>query len=168
MVCPSGEPMVLEFAEGMFLGLMRLRGVSLPAWAGFLVLTASLVMIGLSPGRSVAWNLASFGMVAAGGLSLLYPSRKPFDRIASFAGAISYAVYLVQAITIGRFARPGITGLPSVLLTIATGAAIRFVIERPICNFINSQLPAWRLRLSSFFTGKTASPAFDDPPARST
>jgi exopolysaccharide production protein ExoZ len=157
-----GDPIVFEFAEGMFLGLMRLRGVALPAWAGFLALIASLGMVGLFPERTLAWHLASVGIVAAGGLSSLYPSSRPFEAIAGFAGAVSYATYLVQAIAIGHYERRGVPHALIISLTVAVGAAVHFLVERPI-YFIISIASAWLAHKAVFFKEKIARSALQKP-----
>ncbi len=125
------NPIVLEFAAGMFLGLARRQGVTLPTWAGAVLFPLSIWLLWRSPdARGVTWGIAGIAIVATAGLCRL-PQSKTVEATARVAGAISYPMYLIQTVLIGSLARHGVPALLIIVLTIVTAAAVHFTIERP-------------------------------------
>lgn len=97
------RPILLEFAGGMMLGLLYLRGVKLPSLARPAMLALALALIAhgeidtgpLMTGweRTLTWGIAGMLTLAA---TVLGPLRLRHERLWNFGGDISYALYLVH------------------------------------------------------------------------
>jgi exopolysaccharide production protein ExoZ len=99
------EPIVLEFALGMGLGLARSRGLRLPTLLRLILAAAGLLWLafwpGLVPGRLGSYGLPALLIVAAAALGRDRERPEGFlARVAARIGDASYALYLVHPFVI--------------------------------------------------------------------
>lgn len=160
------DPIVLEFAAGVGLGVLRAEGLRAPGTVRLLLAAAGLgglVWAGLDPGTALAWPRAlAYGAPAAllVAAAALGPdeTRPPgvLVRAGLALGDASYALYLVHPFAIraarelfgwtGAAAGPAAFVLFALLATV--GAALltfRFV-ERPLTARVRAALGAERRR----------------------
>lgn len=101
-----GNPIVLEFAVGLWIGLGRAHGLTLPMLARVALGTVGLVLfstVSLMPGwwpGSLLYLLPAGCLVAACGLASGASSVPAPERIAEALGDASYAIYLVHPFVI--------------------------------------------------------------------
>ncbi len=127
-----GSPIVLEFAAGMGLGLMRARGVALAGSVRLALLLAgvgALALLGPEPDG----QLAAHGVAVRGAAATLIVASAALARRSSHAfvwprplvalGDASYALYLVHPFAV-RAASIALAGLPFGTATPAIMAAI--------------------------------------------
>lgn len=158
------DPIILEFAAGVGLGLLRVEGVRLPGWLRAGTAVAGLLGFGLAGAfpdlvtavtRPVAYGGPAALLVAAAALGPAdEPRRSPLVRFGVVLGDASYALYLLHpfAIRLARevFRRSGLgtwSGpLPFVAVALAAsiaGAILVFRhVERPLTGRIRTWLRA--------------------------
>lgn len=160
------DPIVLEFAAGVVLGMLRVAGVRLPGWGRGALAAAALVGLGLvgadpdglaAVPRAVAYGGPAALLVAAAALGPAGDARGGLlVRLGAGLGDASYALYLLHpfAIRLARevFWRTGLAAisgpLPFVIAALAASIAgavlvYRFV-ERPLTRSTRGWLGADR------------------------
>ncbi len=156
------DPIVLEFAAGLVLGLWRSEGVRLGRPARLVLAGAALALLAAVAGagdlagatRAVLWGLPAACLVAACGLGHDDPWREDerWTRLAATLGDASYALYLVHPFALrGVRVAVAAAGLgPAVppLAVLAAGlvaatlaaVAVHRVFERPATRFVRARL----------------------------
>jgi exopolysaccharide production protein ExoZ len=156
------DPIILEFAFGMALGMLRERGVRLGGAAALALATAALALLVLDFGRSdaaivlprvLAYGVPAALLVAAAALRPLEPERTdPLTRIAVALGDASYALYLLHPFVIraareamldsGLAAAIGPWGFVALALVLASAAALlaHRLFERPLTAWTRRRL----------------------------
>ena len=163
------DPVVLEFAAGVVVGRLWLRGARLPlgaalamAVAGFLFLAASPLADADMP-RALRWGLPATLVVAG---AVFAERARPFRPAAlpSFLGDASYSIYLwhvvVGVLTTGVVLR---TGLPAVLqpatilvATLAISAVLYLIVEKPLIELLHPQRPKGAAKASRSAAARAA------------
>ena len=156
------DPIVLEFAFGAGLGLLRAEGVRLHAPSRAALAAAGLFGLALAPSepalRPLAWGLPAAFLVAAAVLGRDRPESVPGGGAARLLGAAerlgdaSYALYLLHPFVL-RAVREGLlrTGLaaplgpwPSlvlmVVLTLPAALLVPRLVERPLTRLVRRRL----------------------------
>ena len=148
------NPIIIEFAFGMLIGLAYLEGFRLPGWLGWSLLLgglalflASIQMRDLFGGRLLPWGLPAAAAIAGatlGGVTLSGTIWSGFVLI----GEASYALYLTHTIAvrglIALFGRLGIElpfwpGLAfAVALSVVLALAIYYAFERPVTRALRN------------------------------
>ena len=150
------NPIVLEFAFGMLIGLAMKSGYRLPGWISIAVVVLATLAILFSykwshVHRAVAWGLPSAAIVAA----LVFVRQPQNQRLVLKAlvllGDASYALYLVHplAITLPRHllyraldpaAAPLLYGGLLFVIAIAASIVVHLAYEAPMTQFSKSAL----------------------------
>ncbi|WP_243371705.1 acyltransferase family protein [Microvirga solisilvae] len=160
------NPIVLEFAFGMMLGLLKVEGFTLSrAWRGALFISGlGLLVVWAHAGlpRAIAYGLPAALLVAAAALGaerLVQPTGW-FVRVGSALGDASYALYLVHPFVIraGRevVVRSGlgtIVGGWGYIALVLAGAVVASLMifrwyESPLTEWIRQRLETRRLRVA--------------------
>jgi exopolysaccharide production protein ExoZ len=159
------NPIVLEFAFGMALGLMKAEGFVLSRGLRGALATAGLSLLVVwahaDMSRVLAYGFPAVLLVAAAGLGMdrVMPETW-FVRIGSALGDASYALYLIHPFSIraGReiVIRSGfgtvIGGWGYIMLVLAGAVLASLLIfrwyERPLTDWIRQRLELTRLRLA--------------------
>ena len=156
-------PIILEFAFGLAIGLLRAEGFSLPLAARLALALGSVILFALPmaapdavtvPWRPFVWGLPAALIVAAAALG---PAREAADslpaRLAVAIGDASYALYLVHPFAIRGLSAivrrlglvPAIGGSIFVALALLTAVAVAVVVhrlfERPATRFARLLAP---------------------------
>lgn len=154
------RPILLEFAGGLALGLLYLRGVALPSWVRLALLGLALVLIAcgeIDTGprmtgweRTLTWGIAGVLVLAA---TVLGPLRLRFERLWNRGGDISYALYLVHiplmlAVQLlwRHFRWPYGAGLEIAFIALTCGlsfiaaALAHDLFERPVTRWLQGRL----------------------------
>ncbi len=152
------SPLMLEFLFGVALGVMRLRGVALPAWLRALLFAAGAALLAGDvlaawAGRAVAWGLPAALLMAG---VVLGPEPRLNGRLARLAvllGDASYALYLLHPFAV-RAARLGwgkLHLLPlgaagfiacCLLLACLLAVAVHRLFERPMTRLLQRRAGA--------------------------
>ena len=148
------NPIIIEFAFGMLIGLAYLEGFRLPRWLGWTLVLgglalflASMQMRDLFGGRLLPWGLPAAAAVAGatlGGATLSGAVWSGFVLI----GETSYALYLTHTLAvrglIALFGRLGID-LPfwpglglALVLSVALAIAVYYAFERPLTRALRN------------------------------
>ena len=133
------QPIVLEFAIGMAIGLLRGRGLRLGGWLRWLMVLSAIAL--LVAATSVAWAETGWGalvfrggaaallvLAAACGRSLAAPSA--LVRGLSHLGDASYALYLVHPFAM--------RALREVFLRLAPGQTGTFILLALLCAIVGA------------------------------
>ena len=156
-----GEPIVLEFAAGIVLGLAYERGIRVPRWLAAAAIVAVVAAFAWQIGRPIpgSWpRLLVFGLpslILVGAVVLAAPSAssRPLPRALVFLGDASYSLYLVHflALTATRLIAKRLGFMPTSILEEAlfiaasTAAAIvaaivsYLVFERPVTRWLRAR-----------------------------
>lgn len=149
------DPVLLEFATGMWLGLVRAEGLTIPFFWRVIAAVAALKLfagIGADPAqwgvnRAVLFTLPAALLVAACGLGPGHSEadREPWAmRVGVALGEASYAIYLIHPFAIralaqiidasGAWALLGPLGFAALSLLASCGAAlvVHRSVERPL------------------------------------
>jgi exopolysaccharide production protein ExoZ len=142
------DPILLEFAAGLWIGWAWNKGFRLPAPAGAVLLALCVLAIGMSYGhpvwegrwlRPLAWGLPALGIVL--GVLALEGTGPMASRIGLLLGAASYAIYLVHPLVlvvlgrawlVGQVTSPVVIVGVSLLASIAAGVVCHLALERPL------------------------------------
>jgi exopolysaccharide production protein ExoZ len=142
------DPILLEFAAGLWIGWAWDKGFRLPAPAGAVLLALCVLAIGMSYGhpvwegrwlRPLAWGLPALGIVL--GVLALEGTGPMASRIGLLLGAASYAIYLVHPLVlvvlgrawlVGQVTSPVVIVGVSLLASIAAGVLCHLALERPL------------------------------------
>ncbi len=141
------QPIILEFAAGMALGLLHAAGLRIPGAASLALALLGLNLLLVLPGedlpRWVALGLPALAIVAGAGMMQESGGTRRLERGLVALGDASYALYLVHpfvirpltmaALFVGISSLAGIALYAAVALGIAVIAAlvVHDVIERP-------------------------------------
>ncbi len=167
------QPIVFEFAFGMGLALLTLRGVTLPDRARYALMALAAAAFSIdflhssthpftwiTPNdfsRLVAWGVPAALLLASVTLakrSVAAPG--PLARAGAAVGDASYALYLWHPIIIAtlayawffigldRWAPPAVAVAMSVLTSIATALVIYRRAERPLTRYLQAKRPGSR------------------------
>jgi exopolysaccharide production protein ExoZ len=156
------QPIVIEFAFGVGLGWLRLRGVVLDrptriclALGGLGYLAADLTVLGegFAIMRPLAWGGPAACLVAAAALGAERPAAASrLTRLGVRIGDVSYALYLVHPFVIrpiaevsGRMGISGPAGLWGFIVVALAAAllasfAVHWVFERPATAWLRRRL----------------------------
>ena len=156
------QPIVIEFAFGVGLGWLRLRGVILDrptriclALGGLGYLAADLTVLGegFAIMRPLAWGGPAACLVAAAALGAERPAgASRLTRLGVRIGDVSYALYLVHPFVIrpiaavaGRMGIAGPAGLWGFIVVALAAAllasfAVHWVFERPATAWLRRRL----------------------------
>jgi peptidoglycan/LPS O-acetylase OafA/YrhL len=163
------HPIMLEFAFGVGLGWLRLRGVSLDrltrtclALGGLGYLAANLTALGegYAVMRPLGWGLPAACLVAAAALGPDRPAQASrLTRLGVRIGDASYALYLVHPFVIRPIAGvaavlgvAGPAGLWGFIVAALAGAilaslAVHWLFERPATAWLRRRLEPGRARI---------------------
>jgi exopolysaccharide production protein ExoZ len=167
-VLPAGyaqaftDPVVIEFAAGVVVGSLWLRGARLPlgvalamVGAGFLLLAAGPLFDAGLP-RALRWGLPA-ALIVAG--AVFAERARPFKPAAlpTFLGDASYSIYLwhvvVGVLATGVVLRIGIPSAlqPATILvaTVALSAMLYLIVEKPLIGLLHPQRPKTVLKASN-------------------
>lgn len=153
-----GQPIVLEFAAGMGLALLRRRGFRLRAearWSGVALAIAILLLAAQLPGGDAPW--ASFALRGSAAVLLVAAASSGSGNSAPSAlvrglahlGDASYALYLVHPFVIRGlrelFIRvapgwPGLFVVVALLAALVASVTVYRHFERPITNWFRGRL----------------------------
>ncbi|MEH3145349.1 MAG: acyltransferase [Methylobacterium frigidaeris] len=149
-----GDPIVLEFAFGLGLGLLRAEGLRLPDPARAGLAVAGLALLSLAGDapvlpRALAWGGPAALLVAAASLGRREPEGG-LVRAAARLGDASYALYLVhpfaiRAVGLGGAALAAGLGLPGLVAAMlgaacAAALAVHRLVERPLDRILRRRL----------------------------
>ncbi|WP_245273518.1 acyltransferase [Mesorhizobium sp. WSM3224] len=146
------DPVVLEFAAGVVVARLWLRGARLPlgtavatVGVGFLLLAASPLFDADMP-RALRWGLPA-ALIVAG--AVFAERARPFKPavLPSFLGDASYSIYLwhvvVGVLATGVVLRIGIPAAlqPATILvvTLAFSALLYLIVEKPLIGLLHPQ-----------------------------
>lgn len=150
------NPIVLEFAAGVALGRLYLRGFRLERWQSACIIAASVAAFVLIPNETtlsafLRLNVAA-SAVAGAVIMLPQPDRLgPLHKALQAGGDASYALYLSHTLVVGAvFTAATIAGLalPWLVGAIAIFAAVVFsvvfhqLVEAPVTAFLGRRLHA--------------------------
>ena len=169
----GANPMLLQFAAGVGLGIAVETRLRPPRWAGgAMILTALAWWTAVQAGglftelwRPLLWGVPAF-LTAAGALTLeLNPRARPLPAVAAWAarglGDASYAIYILHlpatalvAHTLG-WSHPWLFLSAAMAASIAAGLAGRAWVEKPLLAWLRAAPPPSGLRpATSPTTGK--------------
>jgi len=148
------DPIVLEFAAGLCLGLLTLRGRVLPAAPAAIALVGGFALLLFVPPvlpRLLSWGVPAI-LIMAGTVGLEAPLRRRLPRWLLTLGAASYSIYLFHAFILAALG-VALQRIPmplsvSFVLAIAIGCVLSAVVgefcrralERPLlvaCQRLN-------------------------------
>jgi exopolysaccharide production protein ExoZ len=151
----GANPMLLEFAAGVWLGKLSAEGAAPGRPWGWVLLAAGVAMLaitGVAGWRSELWRPLLWGapatMIVAGALSLEAGGKIPPSKPLLSLGGASYSIYLFHPLAIAAVAHAlgngGSLLFPPLALAaaIAAGLAGRTLIERPTIAFCRRLPPA--------------------------
>jgi exopolysaccharide production protein ExoZ len=141
----GANPMLLQFAAGVWLAHRATRRGPMSLRTGLALLAAGFVLFALQPltglrsdlFRPLLWGLPA-ALIVAGALALEPVFVRWSPRALIALGNASYAIYLVHYVTVGVTARflgphPGWLFVPvAVGVSIVTGLAFHRLLERPL------------------------------------
>jgi len=159
------DPILLEFAFGLGLGLLHAKGVRLGRGLRWVLVAVALGLLAmnlidlrsnLNEMRPLAWGVPAALLVAAA--SLTATTRKPslLTRFGEMTGDASYAIYLVHPFVIrGMGVLLARTGIDAVLgpwgfivlvlaATLAASLLVHRFFERPVADFVRARTGAPR------------------------
>ncbi|WP_298963006.1 acyltransferase [uncultured Methylobacterium sp.] len=145
-----GDPIVLEFAVGLGLGLLRAEGLHLPGAVRAALAAGGLALLALAGDttlpRALAWGGPAALLVAAAALGRREPEGR-LVRAASHLGDASYALYLVhpfvvRAVGVAGAVGPGLPLLVAAMigLSCAVALAVHRLVERPLDRALRRRL----------------------------
>jgi exopolysaccharide production protein ExoZ len=150
------NPIVLEFAFGMLIGLAMKSDYRLPAWISIVIVVLATLAILLSykwsyVHRAAAWGIPSAAMVAALVLVRQPENQRPVLKAPVLLGDASYALYLVHplAITLPRHllyrvlhpaAAPLLYGGLLLGIAIAASILVHLAFEAPMTRLLKGAL----------------------------
>ncbi|MDB5591198.1 acyltransferase [Enterovirga sp.] len=156
------DPILVEFALGMGLGLLRARGLVLPTWARLGLGAAGLLWLAALGGdavtrtglpQAVLFALPAAALVAACGLA----SGRGDGLLARWGGAVgdaSYAIYLLHPFVIRAGGRgldaaglapgPASFAVLAVAATVALSLLVHRWVERPLTRLLRRGLSGGR------------------------
>ena len=155
-----GEPIVLEFAAGILLGLAYERGIRVPRWLAAAAIAAVVVAFAWQIGQPIpgSWpRLLLFGLpslILVAAVVLARPGgSRPLPRALVFLGDASYSLYLVHflALTATRLVAKRFGFTPTsvfeeaLFIAASTAAAIVAAIvsylafERPVTRWLRAR-----------------------------
>jgi peptidoglycan/LPS O-acetylase OafA/YrhL len=158
------SPIIIEFALGMALGQLRIAGVRLPVWAGWLCAAVAIALMVALQGYGIAgthWPLRWAWMgapafVLCTGMALQTEKGRPsgWMKWLVFGGDASYSLYLSHPFTINAvavvthrlgLASPQLYVLISFVAALAVAAACYVWLEKPVYGWLSkARLPTFR------------------------
>jgi exopolysaccharide production protein ExoZ len=141
----GANPMMLQFAAGVWLAQRAARRGPMSPRTGFMLLAAGFALFALQPltglrsdlFRPLLWGVPA-ALIVAGALALEPTFRRWSPRALIVLGNASYAIYLVHYIVVGLTAQavgehPGPLFVAlAVGLSLAVGLAFHSLVERPL------------------------------------
>jgi peptidoglycan/LPS O-acetylase OafA/YrhL len=152
------DPLVLEFALGMGLGLAYAEGLRLPAWPRWILIAVAVALIGaVSAGpnpigwqRVLGWGLPA-ALLVIGACFGKPGSSHPWVALPLVAvGDASYALYLFHPFSVRLFRELCLRGFIdpgsepflylalALLVAVAAALAIHYFLERPFTRMLNT------------------------------
>jgi exopolysaccharide production protein ExoZ len=149
------QPIMLDFAAGMVVGLLHAKGARLPRFAAWLLALAGLALLHLQTSFLVpsgalqaafAQGIAAILLVAGAGLARPAAGSSVLSRLTTRLGDASYAIYLLHPFA-GRLTAKVIPALrvdaavPAFFLfagfaTLAVALAAHAFVERPATRYL--------------------------------
>jgi len=144
------DPIVLEFAAGVFVGRLWLQDVRLPLGAALVMVGAGFLLLAVGPlfdadmARVLRWGIPATLIVAG---AVFAERARPFRLLTlpGFLGDASYSIYLWHVLA--AVAATGIIlriGIPAtlqpaviVVVTIAFSAVLYLLIEKPLVGLLH-------------------------------
>jgi peptidoglycan/LPS O-acetylase OafA/YrhL len=154
------DPMLLEFAFGMGLGLAYREGLRVPNAVGWILIAAGVIGIALAPWPP--WGYSGLRFLTWGGPALLIVAGATLGGLAVpprwrplvLLGEASYALYLLHSIPVravlqgAAWAKLDVAAAPWLYLALATAGAIALALivhlafEQPVTRALRRRLDA--------------------------